>query len=109
MHYLKCYCKIICDVACESILFYILFRLNLLLLPGSHDCVGVAVSTLDASADKSILTGAVIGNYALKEGQMEVLNVVHTYCNLLSSLARACVRGSIPIQDGRPASAHSVV
>lgn len=45
----------------------------------------------------------------LKEGQMEVLNVVHTYCNLLSSLARACVRGSIAIQDGRPASAHSVV
>lgn len=28
----------------------------------------------------------------LKEGQMEVLNVVHTYCNLLSSLALACVR-----------------
>lgn len=44
----------------------ILFRLNLLLLLGSHGCVGVAVSTLDASADKSILTGAVIGNYALK-------------------------------------------
>lgn len=48
-------------------IFYILFRYNLLLLPGSHGCVGVAVSTLDASADKSILTpGAVIGNYALK-------------------------------------------
>lgn len=30
----------------------------------------------------------------LKEGQMEVLNVVHTYCNLLSSLARACVARS---------------
>lgn len=47
--------------------FYILFRLNLLLLPESHGCVGIAVSTLYASADKSILSpGAVIGNYALK-------------------------------------------